>query len=88
MAALIASSANTEQWIFTGGRFNSSTISILSILTASSTDLPFNHSVAKEEEAMAEPQPNVLNFASVITPVASSTSILQTHYVSTFRSTN
>lgn len=32
------------------------------------TDLPFTHSVARELEAMAEPQPNVLNLASTIFP--------------------
>lgn len=35
------------------------------------TDFPFTHSVAKELEAMADPQPNVLNFASVILPFSS-----------------
>lgn len=38
------------------------------------TDLPFTHSVAKELEAIAEPQPKVLNLASTIFPW-SSTSI-------------
>lgn len=38
------------------------------------TDLPFTHSVTRELEAMAEPQPNVLNLASTIFPW-SSTSI-------------
>jgi hypothetical protein len=42
------------------------------MLTASSTDLPFNHSVANEDEAIAEPQPKVLNLASFIIPVSSS----------------
>jgi hypothetical protein len=32
--------------------------------------LPLSHSVARLELAMAEPQPNVLNFASSITPVS------------------
>ncbi|MNR38732.1 hypothetical protein D3C85_1568590 [compost metagenome] len=71
---MIASSANTEQWIFTGGKANSSTKSILSIAKAWSIDLPFNHSVAKDEEAIAEPHPKVLNLASVIT-LSSFTSI-------------
>ena len=66
IADLMASSAKTEQWIFTGGNASSSTIAILSIANASSTDFPFSHSVAKEEEAIAEPQPKVLNFASVM----------------------
>src|ERR1035438_7400332 len=64
MAARIASSANTEQWIFTGGSESSFTISVFLICRASSTVLPLTHSVAREEEAIAEPQPKVLNFAS------------------------
>ena len=35
------------------------------------TDFPFTHSVARELEAMADPQPNVLNFASTILPFPS-----------------
>lgn len=35
------------------------------------TVFPFTHSVAKELEAMAEPQPNVLNRASTIFPFSS-----------------
>jgi len=35
------------------------------------TDFPLTHSVARELEAMAEPQPNVLNFASTILPFSS-----------------
>lgn len=35
------------------------------------TDFPLTHSVAKELEAMAEPHPNVLNFASTILPFSS-----------------
>jgi len=46
---------------------------MLSIFIASSMLFPFNHSVATLEDAMAEPQPNVLNLASLIIPVASST---------------
>ena len=38
---------------------------------ASSTVLPLTISVSAEAEAMALPQPNVLNFASSITPVRS-----------------
>ena len=33
--------------------------------------LPFTHSVANELEAIAEPQPNVLNLASTILPFSS-----------------
>jgi len=52
----------------TGGRVSSSTICEFLIVSASSTVLPLIHSVASEELAMAEPQPNVLNFASSMTP--------------------
>jgi hypothetical protein len=38
---------------------------------ASSTVLPFSHSVARLEDAMADPHPNVLNLASIITPFSS-----------------
>ena len=68
MALLIASSASTEQWIFTGGRFSSSTIWVFLIAIASSTVLPLIHSVASDDDAMAEPQPKVLNLASSMTP--------------------
>ena len=70
IAARIASSASTEQWIFTGGRLSSFTMSVFLMARASSTVLPRSHSVASDELAMAEPQPNVLNFASSMIPVA------------------
>ena len=35
------------------------------------TDLPLIHSVASELDAMADPQPNVLNLASTIFPSSS-----------------
>src|SRR6185312_6866093 len=70
MALLMASSARTEQWIFTGGRFSSLTMSTFLIDSASSTLFPLIHSVASELDAMAEPQPNVLNFASSMTPAS------------------
>jgi hypothetical protein len=60
MADFMASSANTEQWIFTGGKANSSTIVILSMVIASSNDLPLSHSVAKDDDAIADPHPNLL----------------------------
>src|SRR5205814_3186781 len=68
MAALIASSASTEQWIFTGGSASSFAICVFLMVSASSTDLPFTHSVTSEEEAIAEPQPKVLKRASSILP--------------------
>ena len=39
-------------------------------LGGSATLLPLSHSVARLEEAMALPQPNVLNLASSMTPVS------------------
>src|ERR1700680_3099376 len=54
MAARIASSASTEQWIFTGGSESSFTMSMFLMLRASSTVLPLTHSVASEDEAIAE----------------------------------
>src|ERR1035437_5628782 len=50
-------------------------MSVFLISSASSTVLPFTHSVASEEEAMAEPQPKVLNLASSITRVSGFTLI-------------
>ena len=68
MAALMASSASTEQWILTGGRFSSSTICVFLIVIASSSVLPLTHPVASDDDAMAEPQPKVLNLASWMIP--------------------
>ncbi len=65
----MASSASTEQWILTGGRLNSSTIWVFLMDSAWSSVLPLSHSVARELEAMAEPQPKHLNLASSMTPV-------------------
>ena len=42
------SSAKTEQWILTGGKANSSTISVFLMARASSTVRPLIHSVATE----------------------------------------
>src|SRR3984957_5030891 len=64
IAARMASSASTEQWIFTGGSDSSFTMSMFLMARASSTVLPLTHSVASEDEAMAEPQPKILNLAS------------------------
>ena len=64
----MASSASTEQWIFTGGRSSSAATSVLRMRPASSTVRPVTHSVMSEEEAMAEPQPKVLKRASSMIP--------------------
>ena len=45
-------------------------MSVFLMASASSTVLPLSHSVARLELAIAEPHPNVLNFASSITPVS------------------
>src|SRR2546427_677208 len=50
-------------------------MSVFLICNASSTVLPFTHSVANEDDAMAEPQPKVLNFASSMTLVSGLTLI-------------
>ena len=42
-------------------------MSVFLMARASSTVLPFTHSVARDELAMADPQPKVLNLASSIT---------------------
>ncbi len=47
-------------------------MSVFEIARASSMVLPFTHSVAREEEAIAEPQPKVLNLASSMTFVSGS----------------
>src|SRR3989304_2820114 len=53
----MASSARTEQWIFTGGSRSSFTMSVFLILAASSTVLPLSHSVARLEGAIPLPPP-------------------------------
>lgn len=60
-----------EQCNLTGGSFSSLAISLFFIFAASSIVLPLTHSVASELDAIAEPQPNVLNFASIIFPFSS-----------------
>jgi hypothetical protein len=64
-----------EQCNLTGGRLNSFAISVFFNLMASQTFIPLIFSVAKEDDAMADPHPNVLNLTSWISPVASSTMI-------------
>src|SRR5207244_459988 len=44
-------------------------MSVFLILAASSTVLPLSHSVARLDDAIALPHPNVLNFASSMPPV-------------------
>src|SRR5436190_439062 len=46
-----------------------------SFASASSTFLPLIHSVANDDEAIADPQPKVLNFASSMTCVSGLTLI-------------
>ena len=72
---MIASSASTEQWIFTGGRLSSSTICAFLSFMTSSMCLPLTHSVTSEDDAIALPQPKVLNFASSTTSVSGFTRI-------------
>ena len=50
-------------------------MSVFLMASASSRVLPFIHSVAREDEAIALPQPKVLNLASSITPVSGFTLI-------------
>lgn len=54
---MIASSASMEQWSLTGGRQSSLAISVFLTLEACSSDMPLTCSVMKDEEAIAEPQP-------------------------------
>jgi hypothetical protein len=54
---LIASSARIEQWIFTGGSASSEAICVFLIDSASSSVLPFTHSVTSDDDAIAEPHP-------------------------------
>src|SRR5260370_6987972 len=67
IAARIASSASTEQWIFTGGSDSSFTMSMFLLARASSTVLPLTHSVARDDDAIAQPQPTGLTLASSTT---------------------
>ena len=60
-------------------------MSVFLIASASSTVLPLSHSVARLELAIAEPQPNVLNFASSMTPVCRVHLDLQLHDVAALR---
>jgi hypothetical protein len=48
-------------------------MSVFLMVRAWSRVLPFSHSVASDELAMALPQPNVLNLASSMIPVPGST---------------
>lgn len=64
-----------EQCNLTGGKHSSLAISVFLIWPACSSVMPRTRSVMKLLEAMAEPQPNVLNLTSTILPVASSTLI-------------
>src|SRR6266705_3229853 len=59
-----------EQWSLTGGSASSFAISVFLILPASSSERPFTRSVIYELEAMALPQPNVLNLTSEMIPLS------------------
>ncbi len=59
----MASYANIEQCSFTGGSFKYFAISVFLIFKAYSTFIPFITYVAYELDAIADPQPNVLNTA-------------------------
>nr|GMD34574.1 Uncharacterised protein [Ipomoea batatas]GMD36317.1 Uncharacterised protein [Ipomoea batatas] len=63
------------QWSLTGGRERCFAISLQIMDSTSSICFPFTHSVAENEEAIAEPHPKVLKQASTIFPVSSSTLI-------------
>ena len=65
----MASAASMLQCSLTGGSLSSVAICLFVISCASVTDLPLSHSVAKDDDAIAEPQPNVLNLDSVMTPL-------------------
>lgn len=73
-AALIASSASMEQCSLTGGSERCFAISAFLIVPTSSSDRPLTHSVATDDDAMAEPQPNVLKQESTMLPSASTRS--------------
>ena len=60
-----------EQWSLTGGKHSSFAISVFFIFPASSNDRPLTRSVMYELEAMALPQPKVLNLTSEMTPSSS-----------------
>ena len=81
----MASSASNEQWTvrqcystrstrharLTGGRQSSLAISVFLTAPACSSDIPLTRSVIYDEEAMADPQPNVLNLTSEMFPLSS-----------------
>jgi len=75
----MASSARMLQCILTGGNASSLAMSELLITDACSNVLPLTHSVTREELAIADPHPYVLNFASVIIP--SSTLICNDYFI-------
>ena len=67
----MASSASIEQCNFTGGRDKCFAICLFCMVWASSMFFPFNHTVANDDDAIADPQPNVLNLLSTIFPFSS-----------------
>ena len=70
-AALMASSASMEQCSFTGGRARCLAMSEFLMVTTSSSVRPLTHSVATDDDAMADPHPNVLKHESTMLPSSS-----------------
>ena len=56
---------------FTGGRQSSFATSVFLIAPASSRVSPLTRSVINDDEAIADPHPNVLNLTSEIRPFSS-----------------
>ncbi|CAN7989529.1 unnamed protein product, partial [Ixodes hexagonus] len=69
----LRASDSLEQCNLTGGKLNSFAMSVFFMVEKQLTFLPLIHSVARELDAIAEPQPKVLNFASTIFPFSALT---------------
>lgn len=65
-----------EQCSLTGGRLSSFAISVFLICPASSRLRPLTRSVMYDDDAMADPQPKVLNLTSEIMPLETNVSYL------------
>src|SRR5260370_6246051 len=75
MAALMASSASPEQWIFTGGSESSRAMSVVLVESAPSTVFPFPHSGLRDEVAEGKPHQEGFLLPSFLTPVSGITFI-------------